>query len=106
MQNRSFHLPLWYALFLRIRLLLFHPDYIQVVSPVDGSPAAKAGIKAGDYITAIDGESYSAASFQEATKKMRGLKGSEVTVTVQRKKGNSFETLKFTLIRNTIPLSH
>lgn len=79
-------------------------DYIQVVSPVDGSPAAKAGIKAGDYITAIDGESYSAASFQEATKRMRGLKGSEVTVTVQRKKGNSFETLEFTLIRDTIPL--
>lgn len=63
------------------------PEYgiLKIVSPMDDTPAAKAGIKAGDYIVAIDGRLVSEMSLQDAVEKMRGKAGSTVILTVLRK---------------------
>lgn len=55
---------------------------IIVISPLDGSPAQKAGIKAGDVIQKVDGESTAGWTLSEAVDKIRGPKGSSVTLTV------------------------
>src|SRR5215472_8724382 len=57
---------------------------IKVISPIDGTPAAKAGIKPGDYIAAIDGASIQGLPLNDAIDKMRGPSGSKVTLTVLR----------------------
>src|SRR3569832_854112 len=53
---------------------------VKVISPMDGTPAAKAGIKAGDYITAVNGESVLGLSVNDAVKQMRGKPGEAVTL--------------------------
>ncbi|MCC6863461.1 MAG: S41 family peptidase [Rhodobacteraceae bacterium] len=58
--------------------------YIKVVSPMDGTPADKAGIKAGDFITQVNGESMMGLSLDEAVDKMRGPVGSEILLTIVR----------------------
>jgi carboxyl-terminal processing protease len=58
--------------------------FIKVVSPIDDTPAAKAGIKTGDYIAAIDGVSIQGMALNDAIDKMRGPAGSKVTLTVVR----------------------
>jgi len=58
---------------------------LTVVSPFDGSPAANAGIKAGDYVTSVDGESILGLSVSESVKKMRGKAGEPITLTVVSK---------------------
>ena len=57
---------------------------IKVISPIDGTPAAKAGIKPGDRIAAIDGTSIQGLSEDDAINKMRGAEGSKVTLTILR----------------------
>src|SRR5215470_1522237 len=57
---------------------------IKVISPIDGTPAAKAGIKPSDYIAAIDGASIQGLPLNDAIDKMRGPSGSKVTLTVLR----------------------
>jgi carboxyl-terminal processing protease len=57
---------------------------IKVISPTDGMPAAKAGLKADDKISAIDGKSIVGTDFTEAVNKMRGPAGTKVTLTVNR----------------------
>ena len=57
---------------------------IKVVSPIDGTPAARAGIKTGDRIVGIDGTSITTLPLQEAIDKMRGTVGSKITLTVLR----------------------
>ena len=57
---------------------------IKVVAPIDGTPAAKAGIKPGDHIAAIDGTSIQGLSENDAINKMRGTAGSKVTLTILR----------------------
>lgn len=63
------------------------PEYgiLKIVTPIDDTPAAKAGIKPGDYIVAIDGKLVSEMSLQDAVEKMRGKSGSQVMLTVLRK---------------------
>jgi len=58
---------------------------VKVVSPFDGTPAKKAGIKSGDYLTAVDGVSILGLSLNDAVEKMRGKPGEPITVTVVRK---------------------
>lgn len=58
---------------------------VKVVAPIDETPAKKAGIKSGDYLTAIDGESILGLSLNEAVDNMRGKPGAPITVTVVRK---------------------
>lgn len=59
--------------------------YIKAISVFDESPAKKAGIEVGDYITKVDGESYSADQLEEAVSKIRGNVGEKVKITVLRK---------------------
>ena len=59
--------------------------YIKAISVFDQSPAKKAGIEVGDYITKVDGESYSADQLEEAVSKIRGNIGEKVKITVLRK---------------------
>ncbi|MGD9979210.1 MAG: S41 family peptidase [Hyphomonadaceae bacterium] len=72
---------------------------VRVVSPIDGTPAARAGIQAGDYLTAINGESIVGLTLNEAVQRMRGETGTEITVTVAREGTDPFEV---TLTRETI----
>lgn len=57
---------------------------VKVVSPIDDTPAAKAGIKAGDYITNIDGETVVGMSLNEAVSKLRGKIGTSVKLSIRR----------------------
>ena len=57
---------------------------IKVISPIDDTPAAKAGMKTGDFIAAIDGTSIQGLPLNDAIDKMRGAPGSKVTLTVLR----------------------
>ncbi len=58
--------------------------WIKVVSPIDDTPAANAGILAGDYVTAIDGQVVLGLTLDEAVDKMRGPVGSDVVLTIER----------------------
>jgi carboxyl-terminal processing protease len=60
-------------------------DVLKVISPMDGSPAAKAGVLAQDEIVAIDGETTQGVTLSQAVDKMRGDIGSPITITVMRK---------------------
>ncbi len=59
-------------------------DTVVVISPLKDSPAYKAGIKAGDYVLAVDGESIVGLSIDEAIKLIRGEAGTEVTLKIFR----------------------
>ncbi len=60
-------------------------DILTVVSPIEDTPAFKAGIKAGDKIIKVDGETTKDMNLMEAVKKLRGKPGTKVTITVLRK---------------------
>jgi len=57
---------------------------VKVVSPIDDTPAAKAGIKAGDYITNIDDETVVGLSLNEAVSRLRGKIGTKVKLSIRR----------------------
>ena len=75
---------------------------VKVISPIDDTPAAKAGIKAGDYIVKIGGEQVQGKSLLEAVKLMRGPVGSSIDLTVRRK--NIKKPLKFKIVRKIIEI--
>jgi len=77
--------------------------WVKVVSPMDGTPAEAAGIMAGDYITAVDGESVLGLTLDEAVAMMRGPVGSEIIITVVRE--GTPEPFEVSLIRDTIKLT-
>ncbi len=58
--------------------------FIKVISPIDDTPAARAGIKAGDIITAIDGKTVQGISLNDAVDKMRGPPNSKLVLTIKR----------------------
>jgi carboxyl-terminal processing protease len=64
---------------------------IKVVSPIDGTPAAKAGIMANDLIVKIDGEQVDGMTLNEAVNKMRGALNSPITLTIVRDKKDPFD---------------
>jgi carboxyl-terminal processing protease len=64
---------------------------VKVISPMDDTPAFKAGIKAGDFITAVNGESVLGLTVNEAVKQMRGRPGETVTLTIAREKTDPFD---------------
>ncbi len=72
---------------------------VRVVSPIDDTPAARAGILAGDYITAVNGESIVGGTLNDAVTLMRGEVGTEVTVTIAREGRDPFD---ITIARQTI----
>ncbi len=77
--------------------------WVKVVSPMDGTPADAAGILAGDFITAVDGESLMGLTLDEAVDLMRGPVGSEIVITIARD-GES-EPFDVSIIRDTIRLT-
>jgi carboxyl-terminal processing protease len=75
---------------------------ITVVSPFEGTPAFRLGIRAGDVISKIEDEDARGMAIDEAVKRLRGPKGTPVHITVVRQ---GYETpLEFTVIRDEIPL--
>ena len=75
--------------------------YIRVISPIDDSPADRAGIKAGDLIIQIDHKPLREMLPEEAAQMMRGEAGSEVTITVAREGQEPFD---LTIVREVIAL--
>ncbi len=68
---------------------------VKVVSPIDDTPASKAGLKSGDYITHIDGETVIGLNLNEAVAKLRGKIGSKVKLSIRREGEKPFDvTLK------------
>ncbi len=57
---------------------------VKIVSPIDNTPGAKAGLKSGDYIAAINGQSVQGLNLNEAIDRMRGAAGSKITLTILR----------------------
>ncbi len=76
--------------------------FIKVISPMDGTPAAKAGILAGDFITHVNGESVLGLVLDDAVGMMRGPIGSEIIITVVRE--GTPEPFDVSIIRDTIKL--
>ncbi len=62
---------------------------IRVVSPIDDTPAARAGVKAGDLITMLDGQTVQGLTLNEAVDKMRGPAGSQIHLTIKREGVNT-----------------
>ena len=75
---------------------------VKVIAPTDDTPAAKAGIKAGDYITHIDGKLIYGSSLDEAVDKMRGAPGTAVKLTLAREGRD--EPIEVTLTRAIIDI--
>src|SRR5499427_5496226 len=76
---------------------------LKVVSPIDDTPASRAGIQAGDVITQVDGAPVKGLTLAQAVEKMRGTPGTEVRLQITRK--NQAEPLNFMLIREIIKVS-
>ena len=73
-------------------------DELVVVSPIEGTPGEKAGVKSGDVILKIDDEDATKLNLSEAVEKIRGKEGTSVTLTVRRGQ----ETKEFTIVRDNI----
>src|SRR5215471_16700391 len=74
---------------------------VKVVSPIDDTPAARAGLKPGDLITHLDGEPVQGMTLAEAVEKMRGPVSSEIKLTIRREGRDPFDVK---LIRATIKI--
>jgi len=75
---------------------------VKVISPIDDTPAAKAGIKAGDYIIKIGDDQVQGKSLMEAVKLMRGPVGTSIELTIRRK--NVKKPLEFKITRKIIEI--
>jgi|TARA_B100000780_G_scaffold169963_1_gene118938 carboxyl-terminal processing protease len=75
---------------------------VKVISPIDGTPASKAGIKAGDYIVKIEDTQVQGKSLSEAVDLMRGPVGSSIELTIRRK--GEKKAITFDIIREIIEI--
>ena len=73
---------------------------VKVVSPIDDTPASRAGVQAGDLIFALDGEPVQGLTLQEAVEKMRGKVGSAIKISIRR--ASAKDPIDLTLTRETI----
>ena len=73
---------------------------VKVISPIDGTPAEKAGIKAGDYIVKIGEDQVQGKSLMDAVKLMRGPVGTSINLTIRRK--GAKKPLEFKITRKII----
>ncbi|MEM1275353.1 MAG: S41 family peptidase [Pseudomonadota bacterium] len=76
--------------------------FVKVVAPIDDTPAANAGLEAGDFVTHIDGESVLGLTLSEAVDQMRGPVGSEIVITISRE--GVEEPFDVTIVRDTIKI--
>lgn len=80
-------------------------NLITVVSPIEGTPGERAGIKTGDKIIKVDGEEFTVDTMDAAVKKMKGEPGTTVNLTIMRKaKSGKSEQLELSLTREEIRL--
>ncbi len=77
--------------------------WVKVVAPMDGTPAANAGLQSGDFITQVNGESLLGLTLDQAVDMMRGPVGSEIVITIVRE--GQTEPFDVSLIRDTIKLT-
>jgi carboxyl-terminal processing protease len=75
---------------------------LAVIAPIEGTPAHRAGIKAGDFIIKVNDDTTKDLTLMDAVQKMRGPKGSKVNLTIQR--DGTPDPLVFTLVRDTIKI--
>jgi carboxyl-terminal processing protease len=75
---------------------------LAVIAPIEGTPAYRAGVKSGDFITKVNDETTKDLTLMDAVQKMRGPKGSKVNLTIQRE--GTPDPLQFTLVRDTIKI--
>jgi len=75
---------------------------LTVVAPIDGTPADRAGIQPGDRIVKIEGQPTKDMTLMDAVRKLRGPKGSKVTISILRE--GSLEPMDITLVREIIPI--
>lgn len=75
---------------------------LAVIAPIEGTPAHRAGIKAGDFIVKVNEDPTKDLTLMDAVQKMRGPKGSKVNLTIQRE--GATDPLVFTLVRDTIKI--
>lgn len=75
---------------------------LAVIAPIEGTPAHRAGIKAGDFIVKVNDDTTKDLTLMDAVQKMRGPKGSKVNLTIQR--DGTPDPLIFTLVRDTIKI--
>ncbi len=77
--------------------------WLLVISPIDGTPAAEAGMRAGDIITEIEGDTVLGMTIDEAVDRLRGPPGAEVVITVERE--GEAKPLTLTIVRAIIQIS-
>ncbi|MEM8869429.1 MAG: S41 family peptidase [Pseudomonadota bacterium] len=77
--------------------------FVKVVTPIDDTPAARAGVEPGDFITHVDGEQVLGLNLNEAVDLMRGPVGSDIVITIVRE--GTEEPFDLTLTRDTIKVS-
>lgn len=75
---------------------------VTIVSPIKDSPAEKAGLRPNDQVLSVDGESLEGLNLNEAVAKIRGEKGTEVTLEIVRASAN--ESFDVVIVRDTIPV--
>ncbi|MEW6325507.1 MAG: S41 family peptidase, partial [Nitrospirota bacterium] len=75
---------------------------LTVIAPIDGTPADRAGVKAGDFISQIDGISTKNMTLVDAVNKLRGPKGTKVNLSLQRE--GQAAPIRVTLVRETIKI--
>jgi carboxyl-terminal processing protease len=74
--------------------------YIKVISPIDETPAARAGVRPGDFITHLNGTSVQGLTLQEAVDQMRGQRGTQIKITIRRQ--GAERPIELTLTRDVI----
>lgn len=74
--------------------------YIRVISPIDDTPAARAGIRPGDSITHLNGSSTQGLTLQEAVEQMRGARGTSLRITIRREGAPG--PIELTIVRDVI----
>ncbi|MGI6856519.1 S41 family peptidase [Mesorhizobium sp. 1B3] len=75
-------------------------ELVKVITPIDDTPAARAGVLAGDYISAIDGEEVRGLTLNDAVEKMRGLVNTPIELTILREGAD--KPIKLTIVRDVI----
>jgi carboxyl-terminal processing protease len=75
-------------------------DLVKVITPIDDTPAAKAGVLAGDYISEIDGQSVRGLKLEDAVEKMRGAVNTPIKLTLIRKGAD--KPIELTVVRDVV----
>ena len=83
-------------------VITIQDDMITVVAPIEDKPAFIAGVKAGDKIIKIDGETIKGFTIMDAVHKLRGKKGTKVTITIVRE--DEDDTIDFDIVRDIIEI--